>query len=114
MTRSASDIRGPNCFGSTDDGNTVIAGCDKAVRDGDVGGVRDMNPVGIGAVARCGHVEIGSGDIVATVENNLNLLRISDSQVPHCQTIAPVECQCRRRFFARLQNKRHQKKKKKS
>ena len=83
MAGATCNIRGPHRLRPAHDGDTVVAGRYDAVGDGDVLGVRDVNSVGVGAVARRSHVDMGNIDIVAMLEGDLDLLCMSHLQVPH-------------------------------
>ena len=83
MAGATCNIRGPHRLRPAHDGDTVVAGRYDAVGDGDVLGVRDVDSVGVGTVARRSHVNIGNNNIIAMLECDFDLLCMSYLQVPY-------------------------------
>lgn len=94
MARSTSYIFNPQARSGRSDGNTIVAGANLGVEDGDVRRPLDMNAIGVRAVSGGVDLHAFHSDLVAPIEDNVELLAIVGDQVANVNVVGVAKSQC--------------------
>ena len=94
MARSTCNIFNPQVSGAGADGDTIVAGPDSRVEDGDIGGELDVDAVGVGAVSGSHDLHSMYFDVVASTDDHVEYLTINRRQPGDDNVVGISDSKC--------------------